>query len=102
MIDTPGHTLGHMSVLVESGDARMLVVGDALNHGYVSFAKPDWQFGFDMDRPQAVETRRRLLDMAAEERLVVVGYHFPFPGVGHVMREGDAYRFVPALWRWNG
>jgi glyoxylase-like metal-dependent hydrolase (beta-lactamase superfamily II) len=101
MIDTPGHTFGHMSVLVESGDARMLVIGDALNHGHISFARPDWHPGLDMDRPLAVETRRRLLDMAAEERLVVVGYHFPFPGVGHVVRDGDAYRFLPALWRWN-
>ncbi len=101
MIDTPGHTLGHMSVLVESGDARMLVTGDALNHGYVSFAKPEWEFGFDQDRPMAVETRKRLLARAAEEKLTVVGYHFPFPGVGHVVREGEAYRFVPALWRWN-
>ncbi|MFT7028423.1 MAG: hypothetical protein ACJAVS_002660, partial [Paracoccaceae bacterium] len=55
---------------------------------------------FDLDGAQAVATRRRLLEMATSEEMVVVGYHFPFPGVGHLVREGAAYRFVPALWRW--
>ncbi len=102
MIDTPGHTPGHMSAIVESDGARMLVTGDALNHGIVSFARPDWHFGFDADRAAAAAMRRRLLDMAARERMTVVGYHFPFPGVGHVVPDGDAYRFLPALWRWGG
>jgi hypothetical protein len=48
-----------------------------------------------------VATRQRLLDMAATDRMAVLGYHFPFPGVGHVMREGDAWRFVPALWQFG-
>jgi glyoxylase-like metal-dependent hydrolase (beta-lactamase superfamily II) len=102
MIDTPGHTFGHMSLAVESAGAKMLVIGDALNHGYVSLERPEWIFGFDLDGAQAVNTRKRLLDMAATEEMVVVGYHFPFPGVGHIVREGAAYRFVPALWRWDG
>jgi glyoxylase-like metal-dependent hydrolase (beta-lactamase superfamily II) len=100
MIDTPGHTFGHMSLAVESAGKKMLVIGDALNHGYVSIERPDWVFGFDLDGAQAVATRRRLLEMATSEEMVVVGYHFPFPGVGHLVREGAAYRFVPALWRW--
>ena len=101
MIDTLGHTLGHMSAMVESGGERLLVLGDAINHGHVSFERPDWQFGFDMDREQAVATRRRLLDMAAADGIAVAGYHLPFPGVGHVVREGSAYRFLPALVRWT-
>jgi glyoxylase-like metal-dependent hydrolase (beta-lactamase superfamily II) len=101
MIDTPGHTFGHMSLAVENAGAKMLVIGDALNHGYVSMERPEWIFGLDLDGPQAVTTRKRLLDMAATEEMVVVGYHFPFPGVGHIVREGAAYRFVPALWRWS-
>jgi hypothetical protein len=39
--------------------------------------------------------------MAAADRMAVIGYHFPFPGVGHVAREGEAYRFVPALWQFG-
>jgi glyoxylase-like metal-dependent hydrolase (beta-lactamase superfamily II) len=101
VIDTPGHTPGHQSLVIESGGEQLLVTGDAMSHAYMSFARPDWYNGFDMDGDQTVTTRRRLLDMAATDRMAVLGYHFPFPGVGHVMKDGDAYRFVPALWKWD-
>jgi glyoxylase-like metal-dependent hydrolase (beta-lactamase superfamily II) len=101
LIFTPGHTLGHMSLHIESDGNQMFVLGDAMNHAYMSFERPDWVFGVDMDKDQVVKTRRRLLDMAATDGITVSAYHFPFPGVGHVMREGDSYRFVPALWRWQ-
>ena len=101
MIATPGHTVGHMSVMVESGGEALLVLGDAISHAHVSFERPRWAFAFDMDGAQAAETRLRLLDMAATDRIAVSGYHLPFPGVGHVARDGDAYRFMPALWRWT-
>ena len=101
MIDTPGHTPGHMSVVVESDGQQIIALGDALSHAYISFAKPGWYNEFDMDGEQTVATRQQLLDMAAADRMAVIGYHFPFPGVGHVMREGEAYRFIPALWRFD-
>lgn len=101
LIATPGHTYGHMSVVVESGGESLLVLGDAINHAHVSFERPEWQFGFDFDKQQAVATRKRLLDMAATERMAVSGYHLPFPGVGHVAKLGDAYRYVPALVKWG-
>lgn len=102
MIASPGHTFGHMCVVAESGGESLLVLGDAINHGHVSFERPDWVFGFDADGAEAVETRKRLLDMAATDRMAVSGYHLPFPGLGHVARDGSAYRFIPALMRWNG
>lgn len=101
VVDTPGHTPGHMSVMVESEGQSLMVIGDALNHAHVSFQRPGWEFGFDADGAMAVETRKRLAGVAAAERMAVLGYHFPFPGVGHVMAEGEAFRFVPALWRWS-
>ena len=101
MIDTPGHTNGHMSVLVESQGTQMLVTGDAINHPYASFEHPEWHFGFDVDKEQAVATRKRLLDMAATDRMLLAGYHLGFPGVGHVIRRGDAYQFLPSPWRWS-
>ena len=101
MIATYGHTIGHMSVMVESDGAAMLVAGDAIAHRDVSFERPDWHFGFDMDKEQAVATRKRLLDMAATDRIALAGFHLPFPGVGHAARQGDAYRYVPALWKWG-
>ena len=99
---TPGHTVGHMSLIVESDGEAMLVTGDAINHAHVSFEHPEWQFGFDTDRDQAVATRKRLLDMVAADRMTIAGYHLPFPGIGHVQRVGAAYRFLPALWHWGG
>ncbi len=101
VIDTPGHTPGHQSLILESGGAQMLITGDALNHAYLNFAHPGWVNNFDMDGDQTAATRGRLLDMAAADGMAVLGYHFPYPGVGHVMRDGEAYRFVPALWRWE-
>lgn len=101
MIDAPGHTIGHMAVMVESDGQQLMIVGDAINHVYASFEHPDWHFGFDADKEQAVATRRRLLDMAATDRIPIAGYHLPFPGVGHVIRRGDAYQFLPEMWRWD-
>jgi glyoxylase-like metal-dependent hydrolase (beta-lactamase superfamily II) len=102
MISTPGHTVGHMSILIESGDNQLIALGDAMTHGYISFERPEWVGGFDQIPDQTVATRKRLLDMAATDNIAVLGYHFPFPGVGHVMVEGANYRFIPALWRWEG
>ena len=101
MIDTPGHTMGHMSLMVESDGNALLVTGDAISHVYASFEHPDWHFGFDTDKEMAVRTRKRLLDMAATDRIALAGYHLPFPGVGHVVRRGDAYQFLPEPWRWG-
>lgn len=101
MIATPGHTIGHMSLMVESGDNNLLVLGDAMTHPYIAFERPNWYAGIDMDGEQAVATRKRLLDASAADRTTLLGYHFPFPGVGHVMNEGETYRFVPSLWQWD-
>lgn len=99
MIATPGHTPGHMSVLVESGADQLIALGDAMTHGWLSFQRPNWYNGTDMDGPQTVATRQKLLARCSAERIAVLGYHFPFPGVGHVLPEAETYRFVPALWQ---
>jgi len=96
-----GHTPGHSGVMVESGAQRLLIVGDALTHPYISFEKPDWHFGFDMDGEQAVATRKQILEMAASEDMRIALYHAPFPGVGRVARLGTAFRFIPENWDWN-
>lgn len=101
LMATPGHTPGHMSVLVTSGPRSLLVTGDAATHAYISFERPGWAFGFDADPEGAIATRRRLLDMAASDRVTLLGFHFPFPGIGHAVREGDAFRYLPALWQWG-
>lgn len=96
-----GHTHGHMSLRVDTGGDSLLVLGDAATHPYVSFEQPDWVREVDMDPAQTVSTRKKLLDMAATDKMAVLGYHFPFPGLGHVMAIDGAYRFLPALWQWD-
>lgn len=99
LIDTPGHTAGHMSVRLESDGKSLIALGDCLTNAHANFARPDWLIGRDHDQEMAAATRARVLDMAAADRIAVLGYHFPFPGVGHVKRDGDAFQFVPALWQ---
>lgn len=94
-IATPGHTPGHMSVMVESGPERLIVGGDVLSHPAVSFAQPGWRMGSDFDSDLAVATRKRMLDRLASDRVPFIGFHLPFPGHGIVEKRGSAYRFQP-------
>ena len=94
LIDTPGHTPGHVSVLITSGTERLLLGGDVLTQSIVSFQKPDWPWGPDMDADRAIASRKRTLDMLVTERIPLLGYHLPWPGLGRVERKDTAYRFV--------
>jgi len=95
-IDTSGHTAGHISVEIVSGNEAVLVLADALTHPTISFAHPEWSPAADHHDPDlAVATRRALLDRLASDKSRAIGYHLPFPGVGHVERHGLAYRYVP-------
>jgi glyoxylase-like metal-dependent hydrolase (beta-lactamase superfamily II) len=94
-LDTSGHTAGHIAIEVISGNAGMLIIGDALSHAAISFAHPEWKPAADHhDADQAVATRKRLLDRLAADRTPIIGYHLPFPGIGRVERAGTAYRYV--------
>ncbi|TYB81274.1 MBL fold metallo-hydrolase [Maritimibacter fusiformis] len=99
LVASPGHTAGHMSVMITSGDEALLAFGDALTHAWFNFDHPGWVIAADADPEGTVASRLRLLDMAASERIATVGYHFPFPGVGHVTKIDGRFRFVPALWQ---
>ncbi|RDI95342.1 MBL fold metallo-hydrolase [Meiothermus sp. QL-1] len=96
-VDTAGHTVGHLAVQVSSGGQTLWHLGDAGGHYILSFRFPDHYLGFDANPQQAVATRARLWQTAAAERIMVVGYHFAWPGVGFVRRAGNAYEFVPAF-----
>nr|WP_042674175.1 MBL fold metallo-hydrolase [Methylobacterium sp. B34] len=93
-VASPGHTPGHASVLVEAGGEQVLIGGDALSHAVLSFRRPAWAFGSDLDRDLAASTRLALLDRLASERMMLVGFHLPGSGVGRVERAGHGYRFI--------
>src|SRR6202035_668369 len=96
--DTAGHTPGHMSVHISSGREEMLLTGDVVVDTAISFLHPEWAFGFDLDVPLATKARIAFLDRAAADKTLVGSYHLPFPGFGHVVREGSGYRWLPGRW----
>jgi glyoxylase-like metal-dependent hydrolase (beta-lactamase superfamily II) len=98
-IAAPGHTPGHVALVVETAQEELLFVADSIFNIHVAFERPEWQHSIDMDPEQASQTRRRLLDQAATDRMLIVGFHLPFPGIGYALREGQAYRWYPAEWR---
>src|ERR1700743_1454340 len=96
---TRGHTPGHIAVNVSSGSEELLLTGDIVVNSAVSFLHPEWAFGFDRAVPLATKNRMASLARAAADKTLVGSYHLPFPGFGHVVREGSAYRLLPAGWR---
>lgn len=95
-IPSHGHTPGHISLGVEAGGRELLLTGDALVNIHTTFERPDWHNFFDMEREQASRTRRNLLDRAATDEMLILGYHFPFPGLGYAEQYGDAYKWHAA------
>jgi glyoxylase-like metal-dependent hydrolase (beta-lactamase superfamily II) len=93
---TGGHTPGHSVVYVTSGGERLTFAGDALFP--VAFEHPDWHNGFEHDPEESVRVRVRLLQEAAASGELFVATHLPFPSVGRVAVDGDAFRWVAGFW----
>jgi len=89
---SPGHTPGHVSVMIESEGERAVITGDVTHHP-CQLAHPDWSFG-DSDRQAALATRARLFAEWADQPILVIGTHFAAPTAGHVVRDGAAFRFA--------
>ncbi|MDL2315912.1 MBL fold metallo-hydrolase [Desulfovibrio sp. OttesenSCG-928-A18] len=98
-IDASGHTPGHTVFLVrgkEDGKEKaLLILGDLLHAAALQFPLPDECASYDIDAPMAAKTRKRILDMAAEQNMDVAGMHIPFPGAGQVSKDGKGYKFTP-------
>lgn len=93
---TGGHTPGHSVVRVASGGDRLTFAGDAVFA--VGFDHPDWYNGFEHDPEEAARVRVRLLTELAATGEQLVATHLPFPSVGRVAVDGDAFRWVPVFW----
>ena len=93
---TGGHTPGHSVVRLASGGDRLTFAGDAVFA--VGFEHPDWYNGFEHDPEEAARVRVRLLRELAATGGLLVATHLPFPSVGHVAVDGDAFRWVPVFW----
>jgi glyoxylase-like metal-dependent hydrolase (beta-lactamase superfamily II) len=93
---TGGHTPGHSVVRVASGSDALTFAGDAVFA--VGFDQPDWHNGVEHDPEEAARVRVRLLRELAETGEMLVATHLPFPSVGRVAVDGDAFRWVPVFW----
>jgi glyoxylase-like metal-dependent hydrolase (beta-lactamase superfamily II) len=94
-VATPGHTAGHTSYMISSEGKTIFNLGDVVHHSVLSMQRPRAEFAFDADGKQGAQTRLRMLDMLAAQKTAILAFHFPWPGVGHVAKQGDAYRYVP-------
>lgn len=92
----PGHTIGHTMFMVTSGKDSLAVIGDLTHHHVILLETPLTQFAFDTDPAQSAQTRVRMLDMIAAQRLPIIAYHFPWPGIGHVEKVGEGFKYHPA------
>jgi len=95
-LDTHGHTPGHSSFEIRSGSDSLLILGDAITNHAISFEKPGWRISSDQDAEQGIKTRKMLLDRLASEKMQMVGYHLPYPGIGRAEAKDGAFRFVAA------
>jgi glyoxylase-like metal-dependent hydrolase (beta-lactamase superfamily II) len=97
-VDSRGHSPGHTAFLVASGNGKLLVTSDTVNH-QILIRNPEWSLWADMDAAMAVTARKRLLDMAATDKIQISAYHLPFPSTGFISKRGDGYEFHPAYWQ---
>jgi glyoxylase-like metal-dependent hydrolase (beta-lactamase superfamily II) len=94
-----GHTPGHTAYLVSSGGEQLLIWGDTVHIPEVQIARPQVTIDFDSDPQAAAASRRRILEMAASDKLLVTGMHLHFPGFGHIARCDAGFAFVPEAWQ---
>jgi glyoxylase-like metal-dependent hydrolase (beta-lactamase superfamily II) len=94
-VSLPGHTPGHVGYEIASGPARLLDIGDLAHSAVVSLAHPEWAIGYDGDAAAGKATRAAELARLAESREPVFAPHFPFPGIGRIVRRGAGYGWVP-------
>ncbi len=96
-IQADGHTPGHTAFALVSGTGKLMVLSDTTNNPQIFARHPEWSAIFDQDAAQARVTRRRMLDIAATEKMQVAFYHAPFPATGHISREGDGFMLHPVM-----
>lgn len=98
-VASPGHTPGHTSFVVASGSEKVLVQVDITAGAAFLFVKnPGWHLASDVDKPLAVQTRRKMYDMAIAEKMPIQAFHAAFPGLVRIEKDGNGYRWVPSIW----
>jgi glyoxylase-like metal-dependent hydrolase (beta-lactamase superfamily II) len=97
-VGTPGHTPGHTSHVVSSGNSKIYVQADVTHAPYLFARNPGWHAYYDQDPVMAEATRRKVYDMLSAEKMRVQGFHYPFPSLAHVEKTATGYREIPVPW----
>ena len=97
-IPRPGHTPGHTTFMISSGNEQLLIWGDTVHVPEVQTLRPEVCMEVDTDQEAAAASRRKVFDMVATDRLLVTGMHLHYPGFAHLVREGSGYRLIPEMW----
>jgi glyoxylase-like metal-dependent hydrolase (beta-lactamase superfamily II) len=98
-IPRPGHTPGHTTYMISSGNDQLLIWGDTVHVPEVQTARPEVCIAFDVDPAAAEASRRAVFDMVATDRLLVTGMHLHFPGFSRLQKRRDTgYQLIPAAW----
>jgi len=97
-VATPGHTPGHNSHIIASGSSKVYVQADVTHVPWVNARHPDWHVFYDQDGAMAATTRRKVYDMLVAEKMLVQGFHYPFPSLAHIEKSGDGYRETMVPW----
>ena len=92
-MSAPGHTVGHTIYIIKSENKALAFIGDTTHHQILLTEKPRTEFAYDTDPKQAVQSRLKVFDMLSKDRIPFLAYHFPWPGVGNLAKQGDGFRF---------
>jgi glyoxylase-like metal-dependent hydrolase (beta-lactamase superfamily II) len=90
-ISAPGHTPGHRAFHLSSGSSQLMISNDTAYTPALVMAHPEWHGQYDQDANLAEASRRKLLDRVIADKMMICGYHFPFPGAGTVQKDGAGY-----------
>src|SRR5712675_1865373 len=90
-VSSPGHTPGHRAFHLSSGSSQLMISNDTAYVPALVVAHPEWHGAYDQDANLAEASRRMLLDRVVADKLMICGYHFPFPGAGTIAKDGSGY-----------
>ena len=94
-LSAPGHTISHTIFMIDHDGHQLCYIGDLAHHPVLLLEHPRTHFAYDTDPAQSAESRVRMFDMLASNRTAILAYHFAWPGVGHVAKAGEGFRYFP-------
>jgi glyoxylase-like metal-dependent hydrolase (beta-lactamase superfamily II) len=97
-VGTHGHSAGHNSHVVSSGSSTVYVQADVTHVPFLFARNPGWHAFYDQDPIMAEATRRKVYDMLVAEKMLLQGFHYPFPSLAYVEKSGSGYREIPVPW----